>query len=237
MRQHQAPARRASGASSRPGSRPTTRTKHFFQEIVDTAVAASASTTSRIASTFFRRCAQAMCRFSLAHHPGRSADQADDSCFLRDAPRARRVRQYVFTLSRPGHRALNPNTRTCPVFRTRRDAELTKAIYRRVPVLSATGLGRQAWEVQFTRCSTCPTTRTCSALARARSRRVRAGGQCLVSRRGACRSRSTKRRCSSHFDHRYGDTMTGVPRRTAALDVHAAARALSLDERHDPGMW
>ncbi len=30
---------------------------------------------------------------------------------------------------------LNPNTRTCSVFRSLRDAELTKAIYRRVPVL------------------------------------------------------------------------------------------------------
>lgn len=30
---------------------------------------------------------------------------------------------------------LNPNTRTCPVFRTERDAEITKGIYRRVPVL------------------------------------------------------------------------------------------------------
>ena len=29
-----------------------------------------------------------------------------------------------------GHGAAQPNTRTCPVFRTRRDAELTKAIYR-----------------------------------------------------------------------------------------------------------
>mgnify|MGYP001023991125 FL=1 len=30
---------------------------------------------------------------------------------------------------------LNPNTGTCPVFRTRRDAEITLGIYRRVPVL------------------------------------------------------------------------------------------------------
>lgn len=30
---------------------------------------------------------------------------------------------------------LNPNTLTCPVFRSERDAEITKAIYRRVPVL------------------------------------------------------------------------------------------------------
>lgn len=32
-------------------------------------------------------------------------------------------------------RALNPNTGTCPIFRTRRDAEITLGIYRRVPVL------------------------------------------------------------------------------------------------------
>lgn len=30
---------------------------------------------------------------------------------------------------------INPNTRTCPIFRARADAELTRAIYRRVPVL------------------------------------------------------------------------------------------------------
>jgi hypothetical protein len=41
----------------------------------------------------------------------------------------------LFTLSPEDFALLNPNTRTCPVFRTRQDAELTKAIYRRVPVL------------------------------------------------------------------------------------------------------
>ena len=40
-----------------------------------------------------------------------------------------------FTLSPDDLALLNPNTRTCPVFRTRRDAEITKAIYERVPVL------------------------------------------------------------------------------------------------------
>lgn len=34
---------------------------------------------------------------------------------------------------------LNPNTRTCPVFRSRRDAEITLGIYRRVPVLIKEG--------------------------------------------------------------------------------------------------
>jgi len=40
-----------------------------------------------------------------------------------------------FTLSAEDITLLNSNTRTCPIFRSRRDAELTKAIYRRVPVL------------------------------------------------------------------------------------------------------
>ena len=39
-----------------------------------------------------------------------------------------------FPLSAEDIRLLNPNTRTCPIFRTRRDAEITKMIYRRVPV-------------------------------------------------------------------------------------------------------
>jgi len=41
----------------------------------------------------------------------------------------------LFTLSPEDFALLNPNTKTCPVFRTRQDAELTLAIYHRVPVL------------------------------------------------------------------------------------------------------
>jgi len=44
---------------------------------------------------------------------------------------------------------LNPNTRTCPVFRTRADADLTRAIYRRVPVLVDERRGLNPWGVQF----------------------------------------------------------------------------------------
>lgn len=40
-----------------------------------------------------------------------------------------------FQLSRDDIALINPNTRTCPIFRSRQDAELTKYIYSRVPVL------------------------------------------------------------------------------------------------------
>lgn len=48
---------------------------------------------------------------------------------------------------------LNPNTKTCPIFRTRRDAELTKAIYKRVPILidETRKEGGNPWEVNFLR--------------------------------------------------------------------------------------
>jgi hypothetical protein len=46
---------------------------------------------------------------------------------------------------------VNPNTLTCPIFRTARDAELTKAIYRAAPVLidEAKGEAGNPWGVTF----------------------------------------------------------------------------------------
>jgi len=43
----------------------------------------------------------------------------------------------------------NPNTRTMPVFRTRADMELTRAIYQRVPVLVNEHTGENPWGVSF----------------------------------------------------------------------------------------
>jgi hypothetical protein len=48
---------------------------------------------------------------------------------------------------------LNPNTRTCPIFRSRRDAELTKEIYRRVSILidESRREGGNPWGIRFVR--------------------------------------------------------------------------------------
>ncbi|MER7271174.1 N-6 DNA methylase [Micromonospora carbonacea] len=45
---------------------------------------------------------------------------------------------------------LNPNTGTCPVFKSRRDAEITLGIYHRVPVLWRDG-GPDVWNISFLR--------------------------------------------------------------------------------------
>jgi len=55
-----------------------------------------------------------------------------------------------FTLEPEEIALLNPNTRTCPVFRSRRDAELTLGIYQRVPVLVREGNPEgNPWGISF----------------------------------------------------------------------------------------
>jgi hypothetical protein len=57
-----------------------------------------------------------------------------------------------FGLSAADIRLLNPNTQTCPVFRTRRDAEITMGIYERVPVLIREGdPAGNPWGLSFLR--------------------------------------------------------------------------------------
>lgn len=45
----------------------------------------------------------------------------------------------------------NPNTRTCPVFRSFADAELTRRIYERTPVMVNEETGKNAWGARFMR--------------------------------------------------------------------------------------
>lgn len=54
-------------------------------------------------------------------------------------------------LSARDFKLLNPNTQTCPIFRTRRDANLTKYIYKRVPVLwnRTRKKGGNPWGIKF----------------------------------------------------------------------------------------
>ncbi len=55
------------------------------------------------------------------------------------------------SLSVKDFKLLNPNTQTCPIFRSRRDANLTKYIYKRVPVLwdRTRKQGGNPWGIKF----------------------------------------------------------------------------------------
>ena len=56
-----------------------------------------------------------------------------------------------FALAPSDFARVNPNTGTAPIFRTRRDAEITRRIYERHPVLVDRSLGeeRKAWPVRY----------------------------------------------------------------------------------------
>jgi hypothetical protein len=84
----------------------------------------------------------------VAGGPARTFDHADCAFFKQDAVAAE---AEAFPLAPEDFAAVNPNTGTAPVFRSRRDAEITLGIYRRLPVL-ADRRGEQpvsVWPVRY----------------------------------------------------------------------------------------
>ena len=75
-------------------------------------------------------------KFCLLTLVGRDTrEPAADFAFFAHDPTDLERPNARFTLTPAEITLLNPNTGTCPVFRSRRDAEITIGIYRRVPVL------------------------------------------------------------------------------------------------------
>lgn len=57
----------------------------------------------------------------------------------------------IYTLQTSDFARLNPNTKTCPIFRTSRDAKLTAKIYRNSTILYNETTGDNPWNVKFSR--------------------------------------------------------------------------------------
>ncbi|MBF6445966.1 Eco57I restriction-modification methylase domain-containing protein [Nocardia farcinica] len=88
------------------------------------------------------------CLLTLAGCDSREP-RADFAFFAHDPTDLQRA-DARFTLTPEEITLLNPNTGTCPVFRTRRDAEITLGIYRRVPVLIREGDPKgNPWGIKF----------------------------------------------------------------------------------------
>ena len=87
------------------------------------------------------------CLLTLGH-----AEKAEFIFHAKDLADLRDTRRR-FTLTPDEFRLLNPNTLTCPIFRSTRDAELTKKLYRATPVLMRDGAGseseRNPWGISF----------------------------------------------------------------------------------------
>jgi len=77
------------------------------------------------------------------------AEHAEFVCFATQTLHLADPRRR-FRLSPDDFRLINPNTLTCPVFRSERDAELTKKLYRAAPVLIADGnADGNPWGIRF----------------------------------------------------------------------------------------
>ena len=82
----------------------------------------------------------------------RRFDETECAFFLHDSKTIEDP-DRCFTLAPADFDRVNPNTGTAPVFRTRRDAEITRRIYERHPVLvdRSGGGERRAWPVRYVR--------------------------------------------------------------------------------------
>ena len=84
--------------------------------------------------------------------PAPAPTPANCAFFLQDVSELENP-ERCFPLTAEDFAHVNPNTGTAPIFRTRRDAELTTAIYSRMPVLVNRSSGEtvKAWPVKYTR--------------------------------------------------------------------------------------
>lgn len=79
-------------------------------------------------------------------------DQADFVFFAHDIDDVSEVNKHRhIKLTAGDMKLLNPNTKTCPIFRTRRDADLTRGVYKRVPILLDENreAGGNPWGIKF----------------------------------------------------------------------------------------
>ncbi|MBI3726268.1 N-6 DNA methylase [bacterium] len=120
-------------------------TKEFFQALVET---------NSLASVFHFENEERV--FPGVHHAFRfmlmtigPTERADLLFFARTTADLR-DRERHFTLSALDLAALNPNTRTCPTFRSRRDADLNLTLYRRAGIfMQESDVNGNPWGVQF----------------------------------------------------------------------------------------
>ncbi len=116
-------------------------TKFFFQNLTDTGSLVSLYDFENRDKLFpavdsrMKFCLLTLRASQPTHHSPLTTYQPSDFVFFAHNIADLSDEQRHFQLSAEDIALINPNTRTCPIFRSKQDAELTKYIYRRVPVL------------------------------------------------------------------------------------------------------
>jgi hypothetical protein len=116
-------------------------TKFFFQDLTDTGSLVSLYDFENREGIFpgvhrsYKFCLLTLRAPQTTGHLPLTTYQPSDFVFFAHSIADLSEEQRHFQLSAEDIALINPNTRTCPIFRSKQDAELTKYIYRRVPVL------------------------------------------------------------------------------------------------------
>ena len=127
-------------------------TKHFFGDLMEKKALAAMYDFENKEGVFADVHRSFKFSVLLMNGRDRQTEAADFVFFARNMddlkPRDRHIK-----LSARDLKLFNPNTRTCPIFRTRRDCELTKRIYRNIPILidESRKQGGNPWEIRFVR--------------------------------------------------------------------------------------
>ncbi len=124
-------------------------TKAFFQDIADSRSLVSLFDFENRKKLF--PAVDSRMKFSLLTltGPDQPAEKGAEFAFFAHSTDDLRDEERRFRLTADDIALLNPNTHTCPIFRGKRDAELTKATYRRVPVLVNAVMRDNPWGVSI----------------------------------------------------------------------------------------
>lgn len=124
-------------------------TKHFFRNMVDSHTLVSLYSFEN--EEFIFPAIHHATKFCLLTISGKERLQkSTDFVFFARQTSYLQDEERHFSLSAADIALLNPNTRTCPIFRSKRDMELTKAIYARIPVLLKDGPPEEnPWGIKF----------------------------------------------------------------------------------------
>lgn len=123
-------------------------TKFYFQDLMDTRTLRSLYDFENREKIF--PAVDSRMKFCSLSVSGRERPNKEAKfVFFALRPEDTRDPEKRFALSPEDIALLNPNTRTAPVFRSSRDATITKGIYQRVPVLVNEATGENPWGITF----------------------------------------------------------------------------------------
>jgi len=128
-------------------------TKFFFREIMQSGSLVSLYSFFEVRRVFLGTDSRSP--FCLLTMSGAAAQGGSDFVFFARSVEDVNDAERHFALDADDLRLINPNTLTCPVFRSKRDAEITKSIYRRIPALVREAQGdrpeENPWDLRFSR--------------------------------------------------------------------------------------